>query len=182
MEMLLVSALLPIIFFVIFANMSSGMRAWKSLNQPVSEEGTIIFLDQIRNDFSNTFLYTPIPFIGDSTSLSFAGTVPSDKALGGDRGIGRLGYHLDDSKHMIMRDESNFSEVFKDAKPRERAMLEGVTRLSIEYLTYIPADLAFSWKGSWQPGKKPIPAAVRLTIERSAGENLVKTFLVPGGN
>ena len=181
MEMLIVSAIMPVIFFTVFANMSSGMRAWQAFNRPVSEEETVTFLDRARQDFSNAFLYASIPFTGDVTSVEFAGLVPSPKELGGERGIGLVGYSFDEAHHTVVRAESNYSEVYKEAPARTRAVLGGVTGLSIEYLVFQPSDKSFLWMEEFRPAKKPLPAAVRLTITR-AGETLVKTFMVPSGN
>lgn len=182
MEMLVVSAILPVIFFSVFANMSSGLRAWKTFNRPVSEEGTVIFLDRVRSDFSSAFAYTDAPFTGDAERLSFAAPIQASQRLGGDRGIGRIGYRYDSSSKSILREESNVSELFKESPPRARSVLSGVSAFYLEYLSYQPAESSYVWAELWQPGKRPLPAAVRMTIDRVDGERLVQTFMVPGGN
>lgn len=182
MEMVLVAAIMPVVFFSVFANMSSGMRTWKALNQPVSEEGTVVFLDRAQTDFANAFVYKTVPFTGDAASVSFAAPVDSPPSLGAERGIGRIGYRYDASRKAIVRDESNFSDLYKEAPPYSRPVLGEVEVFSIEYLSYVPTDMAFQWRSEWQPGKRPLPAAVRLTVERSNRRSFTKSFLVPCGN
>ena len=91
LELLLVTALLPLLSFAIFANFSSGIRLWKTLNQGVPQEDVRIFYQKVSQDVTNTLKYLDVPFSGDKDHVSFATRVDSDPKLGGDRGIGRLG-------------------------------------------------------------------------------------------
>jgi prepilin-type N-terminal cleavage/methylation domain-containing protein len=182
MEMLIVAAIMPVLFFAVFANMSSGLRTWKAFNRPVSEEETVLFIDRAQSDFANAFVYTSLPFTGDLESVSFAAPIQAPKELAGDRGIGRVGYRYDDAGNTLLREESDISEIFRGTPPRVKAVLGGVTGFRIEYLSYVPTESGYVWKEEWAPAKRPLPAAVRLTIDRDNGETLAKTFLVPCGN
>lgn len=181
-EMLLASAILPIVFFAVFANMSSGMRVWKMFNQPVSQEDTVIFLDRAHHDLSNAFAFTPVPFTGESSRVVLAGRVNAPKTLGGEDGIGRISYFYDDSKNAIIRQEWDISEIHKNQAGQSRVVMEGVSGFFLEYLTYVPTESAYVWKDVWEPTRRPLPAAVRMTISRSSQETISRSFLVPNGN
>ena len=182
LELLLAASLIPLVSFVIFSNISSGMRLWRAVNQSVFEEDLSIFRSKISSDFEQAFKYATIPFVGEPTRLSFASTMDVPAVLGGDRGIGQASFFYDASAHALVKQEANLSDLFKESAGRSHVVLRNVRRFEVRYFSYNVLEDEYLWDEEWDPDKKSLPVAIRFLCElEGQREPLVFTFALPAG-
>ncbi len=181
LELLLVTALLPLISFAIFANFSSGVRLWKILNQESPQEDVRIFYQKASQDISNAIKYSGVSFAGDKERVSLATRIDADPKLGGERGIGRVSFFYDQAQRAIFKEEENLSQIYKEAPARKVLLLRGVTSFEINYFSAHPPNKVFSWDNEWAPKKDILPVAVRFIFTREGAENSALTFFIPIG-
>ena len=181
LELLLVTALLPLISFAIFANFSSGVRLWKTLNQESPQEDIRIFYQKVSQDFMNALNYTDISFTGDKDRVTLATRIDADPKLGGDRGIGRVSFYYDARERAIFKDEENMSQIYKEAPPRKVLLIKGVGSFEVNYFFVHSMDKTCTWDNEWTPKKDVLPVAVRFIFDREGAEKTTLTFFIPVG-
>lgn len=183
-ELLLAAALIPVIAFAIFANLSSGFRVWTTLNRQNVFEDVNIFYEKTSFDFYNAFHYTPLPFAGTPDKVSFACRIDAKPSLGGDRGIGEVSYFYDPAQKTVLRVERDLSQIFKDKPAQARAVLTGVISFQIAYFALDPRTRLYGWKEAWTEEEKKLPSAVTIRCEVAGLDrtgSFVRTFEIPAG-
>ena len=182
LELLLAASLVPLISFVIFSNISSGLRLWRALNESVLEEDPVLFRQKVGADFDRAFFFSPIPFSGETERVAFASTVDSPPELGGELGIGQVSIFFDASKKVLVKQEANWSDLYKEAPGRTRILLQGVHSFHIQYFSFDALEDAYLWMDEWDPTKKHLPLAARFICEMENGASpLIFTFPVQAG-
>ena len=178
LELLLAASLVPLVSFVIFSNIASGMRLWKALNQAVGEEDVILFRQKLAGDLNRAFKFSEVPFTGEETRVSFAANVWSPEILGGDRGIGSITFFYDDAGKQIVKQETNLSELFKEKPGQSHTLLQHVSALQVQYFGYDPIRDEYVWRETWEASEKMLPVAVRFLC-RLEGESEPRIFTFP---
>ena len=184
-ELLLVSALVPVIAFVIYSNFASGMRLWQASQKQGSAEDVQIFFQRASADFEQAFKYASIPFEGSSGEVMFACPVQADAALGGDRGIGQARFFYDGGHKQIVRSVKNLSQISEDRPGTEKVLLRGVESLEISYFVHSLVDKNYRWGYELDPKAKELPVAVRFQMVVDDGgqkKPFTKTFTIPVGS
>jgi prepilin-type N-terminal cleavage/methylation domain-containing protein len=181
LELLLVTALLPVISFAVFANFSSGMRIWKALVQESPQEDISIFYQKVSVDFMNALKYTDIPFTGDKDRVTLATRIDADPKLGGDRGIGRVSFFYDPRERAIFKEEEDISRIYKETAPQKVLMIKGVASFEVNYFFFHSQDKTFSWENEWEPKKDVLPVAARFIFDRDGAGKTALTFFIPVG-
>ena len=182
LELLLAAGLIPLVSFVVFSNITSGMRLWRAINQSIVEEDLLLFRQKVSSDFDRAFKFSPIPFTGDSGRVSFAALMDVPAELGGDRGIGQVSFFYDDSKKAVMKEDADLSLLFKGSSARARALMQGVRAFRVQYFSYEALQDEYAWKEEWDASEKFLPIAVRFTCQtEKTGEPRVFTFVIPSG-
>ena len=133
-ELLLAAALIPVVSFVIYANLSAGIRIWTKLTQQTPVEDINIFYERSSYDFKNIFRYVTIPFTGKEDKVTFATRIDAAPSLGGDRGIGEVTYFYDPRQKAILRQERNVNQIFREAPGETSLLLKDV--LSFEKIPH----------------------------------------------
>lgn len=176
------ATLVPLISFVIFSNISSGMRLWRAVNQSVFEEDLRLFHQKVSSDFDRVFKFSAIPFYGDTERVSFASTIEAPPELGGDRGIGQVSLFFDASKKVVVKEEADWSDLYKEAPGRPRVLLRGVRAFQIQYFSYDLLENEYLWTGEWDSSRKFLPAAVRFVCDlEGRAPPVVFTFPLQAG-
>lgn len=183
LELLLAVSLLPVLSFVLYGQISAGLRLWKTLEaSPVSEEKAL-FYEKTRRDFSNALNYTGLHFSVDSSRVAFTTLGESSELFGGDRAVLRVTYDHDASRKTIVRRHQNLSQVHRDKPGEESVVLKNVRSLNTSFLLYEKLSEAYVWKDSWDNAEtKTLPNAVRfqMQLEGPAGlETWTKTYPIP---
>lgn len=184
-ELLLVSALIPFVSFVIYSNFSAGTRLWKALQRPSASEDVQIFFQKCSLDFERVFKYASVPFEGDIKEVAFAGLITTDSKLGGDRAVGQTRYYYDDAHGFILRETKNISQLSQDKPGVVQAMLRSVESFEVRYFILDPGDKSFKWVDSYDSQTKTLPVAVKFHLglsESGRKKFFTRTFVVPVGN
>ena len=182
LELMLTASLVPLVSFVIFTNISSGMRLWHALNQTVYEEDLNLFHQKVASDFNRMFKFSMIPFTGEPARVSFAASIEAPAALGGDRGIGRVSLFYDDSQKLLVKQEANLAEIAKDVPGRSQILMQHVSSFEVQYFSFDILQNDYGWVEDWDPSKKSLPSAIRLTFTLEGDRDPhVFTFPVPTG-
>lgn len=184
LELLLVLTLVPIVALTAYSNLSSGIKLWKALNQPIPEEDLQIFHNKVSRDFLSSAIFSPIPFQGDSETVAFASNVQARPEMGGDRTLGQVTYRYDAAAQAVMREEKDYSEFFNDKPARVRLALVQVSACTLSYLVYDKEQKKYVWAGVWVGEANRTPMAVRFsyTLTReNRTRSAVGTFYVPVG-
>lgn len=176
--------LVPVVALTAYSNLSSGIKLWKTLNQPVPEEDLQIFHNKASRDFLSAAIFSPIPFQGDALSVAFASSVHGPAETGGDLAPGQVIYRYDAAAQIVTREERNYGQFSNDKPSRVYPVLTQADACSFSYLVYDKEEKKYLWSDAWAGGANRAPAAVRITYTitragrtRSAAE----TFYVPVG-
>ncbi len=186
LELLLTSTLVPIVFLSVYGNFNSGVKIWKALDHGVATEDINILFEKSFVDFENAFKYSGLQFSGDSKKVTFASLIDTDEVLGGDRGIGQISYFYDSGKKVILKEEKNVSQVYKERPGRLRTMLTDVDSFKINFFVYDKLSNESIWQDAWEPEEDSLPVAVRFRFESHLGGEekkvFTKTFMIPVGD
>jgi prepilin-type N-terminal cleavage/methylation domain-containing protein len=165
-ELLLAASLVPVVSLVIFSNIASGMRLWQAVNRSIAEEDLCILREKIASDFSKAFKFSSIPFVGEASLVSFASSIEAPAALGGERGIGQVTFSYDDSKKVLIKQESHWSELYSETPPKGRVLFSGIKSFHAEYFYFDDNNSDYVWDAGWDSSRKFLPIAVRFVMER----------------
>ncbi len=180
-ELLLVMALLPIVFYTVFSNFSVGMRVWKSVNTPTPIEDLEIFYHKMRTDLENTFLYQTVPFEGSSEEVSFATFLSTVPELGGEHGIGQVRLYYDPNLKAIIRQAKNISELYKEHEGKKTVLLREVGAFQLSYYIYDDADKTYTWADAWKADPKKLPVAIQIQYTHKGSQIQTKSYFLPTG-
>lgn len=184
-ELLLAAALIPVISFAIYGNLSSGIEIWKRLHEQGVSEDVSIFYEKISADLRNTFHYTPIPLAGGGSRISFATRIRTKPSQGGERGIGEVTYAYDSRQQSILREEKNVSQLFREQRGDLKPMLKDVLSFQVSFFYYDETDKIYLWKETWGIEEKKLPLAVRINfdlMELDQKKSFIKTVEIPVGS
>ncbi len=183
LELLLVMTLVPIVFFAVYANFSTGIRLWQRLQVDTPEEDVLIFTQKARRDFENVMRYSPIPFEGEKNEATFPTGIESGPALGGHRAMGEVRYFYEENAKAIFRETKNISQAYRQSEGTKDRILKNVSAFSIGYLTFDKLENAYVWNENFRPSKQgELPVAIRLSYSLSEkNENVEQVFFIPVG-
>ncbi len=178
--------LIPLVSFAVYANFSAGVKVWQAVGQGgIPAEDVDIFFQKVSVDFFNAFKYTSLPFSGDSKKVTFASLIDTERALGGDQGIGEVSFFYDAGKQAIVKEEKNVSQIYKEKPGKAQVMLRRVSSFQVSFFTFDKLNDAFVWQESWDPQETILPVAVKFRFELTPGtgprESFIRTFVVPAG-
>ncbi len=183
LELLIVTALIPVLSMAVFANFNSGVKLWQAIQANLAEEDVLIFYQKAGEDFTNAIRWGEIDVDGSGSSFTFVTRIDAPAALGGGNGIGVVRYFFDPSARAIEKETKNFNQIFKKQPGTGRVALSNVDGCRFEYLFENTDFQKFEWIQEWRRPRE-LPLAVRATFH-VAGPNgafeLVKTFHVPAG-
>lgn len=183
LELLIVTALIPVLSLAVFANFNSGIKLWQAIQANVAEEDILIFYEKAGEDFSNALRWSNIDIEGTGTSFSFVTRIDAPAELGGERGIGTVRYFFDASGRTIQKETRNLNQLFKKQPGLGRMALSNVDACRFEYLFENTDYKRFEWIQEWRKPRE-LPIAVRVTFHYAGPSDafeLVKTFHIPAG-
>ncbi len=148
----------------------------RKLAETSPEEDLAIFFEKFNRELENSFHQKEIPFEGEKEQFSFATTVLSDPAVGGDLGIGKVTYFS--SRSGITRRQQNVHDIFEEENGAERIVLQGVSDFHLEYLGYESGESKYVWTEDWDPVEKkgtiPIAVKIQFLFKNETGDVVVK--------
>ena len=182
LELLLVMTLLPIVFFSVYSNFSTGFKIWARVVRQTPEEDVDIFYYKARKDLENMQRFAAIPFDGDKEAVSFAATVQAPPELGGASGIGQVSFTYDPDHHTVLRESKDYSQLYEEHPGTQSVLLKNVASFELSYFSKEPMENAHSWSDSWKPDPKKLPLAVRISFTlEGVPEKQERTVFIPVG-
>ena len=184
LELLLVTALIPLISFVIFANFSSAMRLWQRFEVRDQNESIAIFSIKTGRDLGQGFRYSGQKFRGEPQEFALMSIIEADPAIGGDLAVGQVVYRFDPSKKVLLRESRNLSDLAKERPGQVLPALQDVTGFKATYLVWDKIAKTFVWVEEVTEELDTLPAAVRFDMVLAGPEgsrDLSRTFHIPSG-
>jgi len=181
-ELLVVMALSPIVFFSVYSSFSAGIRIWSTVSQKTPEEDVNIFYYKIQHDLENMRRYALVPFDGDKQEFLFISSIDARVELGGKRGIGQVRYFYDDTSKTLNREVKDFSQMYTDATGFTTVLLKEVTLFEMSYLFFNPTEKNPSWSESCTMDGANLPLAMQVSF--STAQNPAKherVIFIPAG-
>ena len=175
-ELLVVMGMVCVIALASYANLSSGIKLWQKINQPLLEEDLDIFFERWTHDLTTSLKFKNIPLIGEKETLEFSSMITSPQFPQGT--IGEIIYSYDPSQEALHRSQRDFSQIFLKEPGFKRLLFKGLKSLNFQYYDYDKESKEYSWKEEWGTRKKPLeifPVAIRVELEMES-ENQRHTF------
>ncbi len=162
-ELLIVSAMLSVLSFAVYATFNNGIKVWQKINRDLPEQGINIFFDKFTSDLKNCFSFSNIVFLGSENKIEFAGLVSSPRL--NITTVGRIGYSYNSDSGILAREQSDYSQIYNAEKGTIRKMLGNVKSLRFSYYFYDAEKQDYVWKQEWLSQKMPLAARVELEVE-----------------
>jgi prepilin-type N-terminal cleavage/methylation domain-containing protein len=177
-ELLIVCVILPVLSLAIYSSLSSGLRIWKRVNVPVSDEETALFFERLGVELRSAIVLKDAGFQGFDYKFEFPCVVPSARMR--KRTVGRIAYVFDPSTASIGRSAVDYSGMFTGSTPVPVPVVGHVQQSKFSFYRYDPDEKRFVWVDNWVfPG---LPLAVRVELQRESGgepDTIVRTFSLP---
>jgi len=170
-ELLVVLAMVSIIGLAIFTTLSNGIRIWQRLNQTVGQEDINIFFERIARELRNTFEFSTIRFSGENHQIAFAAFLTAPGVSKPQQsGIGQLVYYYDRASKQLIKEEKNYSQLYKGDSGAKQELLKQINSLEFSYYYYDQESREYLWLPVWQ--EDYLPLAVRIELEFDNGKQL----------
>lgn len=171
-ELIIVSVILSVLGFSVYAALSNGIRLWKRINQEVPQEDVNIFFVKMSDDLRSLIRHSDIVFSGKQDSISFATFIVSDAEESSKKDIGMVSYRLEKGERAVSREQSNYSQIYLSKPGRTRQLLSDVVSFKLRYYCYDSENEEYLWLDSWDaddapPGvevDKTLPISVRVEV------------------
>ena len=169
-EMLLVSAMLAVISLAVYATFDNGVKIWKKANAGIPEEDLCIFFERFTSDLRNGFVFEDIGFSGSETAVEFASLVKNtgSSALT----IGRVAYFYEPASGLLIRRESDFSDIYEGKEGVSVPQLKNVKNLRFSYYFCNPQMKDYSWHDECRDWERCL--SVRIDLELESGKGRIK--------
>jgi len=161
-ELLMVSAVLFVLAFALYATFNNGVKAWQTINQELPEQNINIFFDKFTSDLKNCFNFSSIGFLGSENKIEFAGVVPSSSL--NITTVGKIGYVYDSNSGSLIREQSDYSQIYNAEKGSMRKMLGRVKSLRFSFYFYDKEKKDYFWRQDWQGPEMPLAARVEIEV------------------
>jgi prepilin-type N-terminal cleavage/methylation domain-containing protein len=177
-ELLIVCVIIPVIALAIYSSFSSGLRVWKRLNAPVSDEDTTLFFERLGVELRSTVAMKDAVFQGAESKIVFPCIISSKRM--NKRTVGRVTYVFDPQAESISRSSVDYSGVFTGASPNFVKVLGNVQQAKFLFYSYDLENKRFIWRDNWM--RDGIPLAVRVELQRKGSDeqdSIMRTFSIP---
>ncbi len=185
MEVLMVTVIVPIVGFAIFANFNSGLRLWKSIGTADPNEELTIFFQRTERDLEQAFKMKDLPFAGEPGKFEAAMLIETDVALGGGSAIGRAVYSYDASAQALIRETLNVHQLSEEKPGLKTRLLANVAAFKASYLMWDKERKIYEWLDAIDAEKQWMPAAVRFEMDYQTADALIpvqRVFYIPAGD
>ena len=170
-ELLIVTAMLAVVSFAIYAIFSNGVKVWHKVNAPMPEEDVNILFDKFASDVRNCFKYTGIAFIGNGEGFECASLVFSPRLQ--KRTVGKIIYVFDSGENAITRETRDYSGVYTEERSVLIQMTKNIKSVRFYYYMYDAEKSEYLWLNEWL--SEGLPLAVRMELE-CGDDNRTETF------
>lgn len=191
-ELVLVTAILAVIGMAVYGTFSNGLNIWEKVTEDSVTEDINLFFEKISLDLRNSFKLTGLRFKGGKTKVSFPSKIKYKGEDGLENTIGEITYYIDRKKKTLMRQEANYSEVYRKKPGLVRILSENISSLQFTYYVYEEKYKKYAWVADWQLSDEflgevveetlPLVVKIEIGIPGEKGEQkFVKTVQLPMG-
>jgi len=180
-EIIMVMLLVSFISLAIYTNFSSGLRIWQRIKRSALNEDLNIFLEKLKRDLKNCFLFKGIDFMGKEDSVSFAVLVNSPNLKA--KTPGKVIYLYDSNNKVLKRMEWDYSGIYNQAQTLRELVIKNITQANFKYNFFDKAKKQYLWSSEWNE-KEKLPLAVELELEVTTDSEVFKynqTISIPIG-
>jgi prepilin-type N-terminal cleavage/methylation domain-containing protein len=134
-EILIVSAILSLLAYVISASLINGMKIWERSKRAMLEEDVIIFFEKIEHDLRNAYPYSKLSFLGTEKSFAF-GIVFPEQAMESESAqtVGKVEYYFDITDKILYRRIAKYGQALKEEYAAGLAVMKGIDDLQFKYV------------------------------------------------
>jgi hypothetical protein len=160
-----------IIGLAIFTTLNNGIKIWQRLNQTVGQEDINIFFERIARELRNTFAFNTIRFSGENHQIAFATFLTAPGVSQPQQsGIGQVVYYYDRANKQLIKEQRNYSQLYKGDSGAKQELLKQINSLEFSYYYYDQESREYLWLPVWQDDY--VPQAVRIKLEFDDGKQL----------
>ncbi len=177
-ELLIVSVMIPIVAFAIYASFNNGVKIWQRINKEIPGEDLNIFFDKFALDLRNSFKFSGIKFSGKKNAVGFASIINSQRMQ--KVTVGEVIYSYDSKNSVLTREQKDFSNIYSNEKGAIRQLLKGVKSARFRYYFYDAQNKEYFWDDEWL--KEGLPLSVRVELEIEQGNQInkfIRTVSIP---
>jgi len=166
-ELLLASAIAAVIMGGLYAAVAGGMTAWRRMQTAPSFDA-MLALERMGRQFAGAPVFAGMPCEGTDHRVGFPALIhPTPGALPST--LGRVEYYYDaGTKTWCVQEQTYGGYLAKSAPLSQRALVTGVSAVTLEYLKLDTEAKQSTWVASWPPAKRapddPAPPAYPLAI------------------
>lgn len=181
-ELLVSISILSVVGGAILLALYSGILVWeKAGGYDQKRIEVMLALEDLERDARNSFPFYAIAFVGNATSVKFAGTRNEATDEGPARGFCEIEYSFDPSSHVLSRRVSGFPDA-GTGDGVARRVITGAASVKVTYAD-IPerAGATPVWLEEWN-SRDRLPMALRVDLEFSGtGEpiSITRTIDLP---
>lgn len=191
-ELALVTSIVAVIGMVVYGTFANGMSIWRKVTEETQAEDINLLLDKIAFDLRNSFQLTGLRFKGEGRRVSFPAQMKYQDQGELKNTIGRVSYYVDRRKKTLVRNEANYSEVFRRKQGTDRVLSENISSLKFRYFIYDEQRKVYMWVDQWQDQEEafglkteerlPLIVQVEVGIPGDKKEQtFVRTVKIPSG-
>lgn len=174
-ELLLVTLITAVIFFALYAILSSGLKIFRWASEPLAQEDVHMFLERFQQELRNTFSFQSIPFLGDSQRIEFATLVKTNFFPA--PVIGKVSYSYHRNAKRILKETLDISQIYSGSG-ESMVVLEEVEDCKFSYYFFNPEKNIYEWKEATDTYF--LPFAVKLEFKLKGQDVFIrKTVSLP---
>lgn len=184
-ELVLVAGMLGVIGLSVYGTFANGIIIWKRVTQETATEDLTLFFEKVTFDLRNTFKLTGVRFRGERHKVTFPVRVHIKGEEGVAPSIGEVSYYFDGRNKALIREELNYSQIFRQRPGTKRVVAGEIQSLDFEYYVYDANKKQYSWVSHWQDRdetfgievEEQLPLIVRIMVGvHDANEKNIRTL------
>ena len=168
-ELLITTSLMALVGGATVASLAGGVKVWERVAEfGVNDQAALVAFTRMRGDLHNARRFHPIPFEGAYDQYTFAAADRNDPAASDPEEIGRLGYFLNERRHLLCRSFVPYRLMRGTGlTDRCQVMLEHVERVRCRYFGTGAAGSPNEWTDHWQSQDPPLAVTCEATLSSS---------------
>ena len=179
-ELLVTTSLMAFVGGVIVAALAGGLWVWeRSHEASANQHAALIALDGLQKDVRNLRHFRPVPFDGDYDHFEAAAVGWADPHAGGPEELGRVGYFLDERRHVLCRSFVPYRLANRQRlRDRCHVVLEDATRIRVSYFGTGEESGQTGWVEHWHSTTLPMALKGEVVTQPPHRAAISQAFLV----
>jgi prepilin-type N-terminal cleavage/methylation domain-containing protein len=177
-ELVIVTAILPIVSLALYATFNNGIKIWQKVNSQIPEEDLDIFFEKFTVNLKDSFKFTGIYFIGREDMFQFPTLVNSSNL--NKRTVGQVMYLYDQDSGILTRQKRDFSEIYMGQGGTTTDVIRNIKFLRFQYYFYDEGSQGYLWVDEWEDATPPLAVSIELEFkDEISGDKFIRTVSIP---